>query len=515
MEAINEESLAPIEAAWDEDEMLEASSELSTHVETGKFGRMPETATEAHVARFIFEQEKSTLLWVASAGEQGELAVWTGKRWIEKDRGYRLLDGLINRWCDRLFVEMPSPPESAKSDYRKKFLEARFQRGVRHLLITLLAQPGETCTSDLGVFNTKPFLWGMKSKSGYSVADLATGATREMRRDDFISFCGPVVTDSRVTWTRIDRFLDEITLGNAELKDFLMRLCALLLTGHPYQGIFFLWGRGRNGKGALLRLMAYILGDRFVGLLRGAELVVYKYDPDRAKRTYNKLEGVRLATVAEAVGENLNHQMLKEISGGDSLSSAKMRQDDRKFHPTHKNVFPTNERPVLPNDPAFNGRVYFVPFLADFSDRAKQDPELEPTMQREAPGFLAALIALCPEVVANINKLPAPQMVLDATADVFEENDLAGQFAKDRLEDTPGNHLSFDAAQQAALEWDTGTKKTSGVTVNATEHYREGNKHVAQILSGLKARFAYKRLRPDGKAGRQTYHFMNVSLRTD
>ena len=34
----------------------------------------------------------------------------------------------------------------------------------------------------------------------------------------------------------------------------------------------------------------------------------------------------------------------------------------RQFKPTHKLVLPTNEKPQLPNDPAFRGRVYFVPF---------------------------------------------------------------------------------------------------------------------------------------------------------
>jgi putative DNA primase/helicase len=521
VEEMNEELLAPIEAAYDEDELLEAVSDMSAQVETGNLGSLPETATESHVARFIFEHEKGSLLWVASAGEQGELAVWTGKRWIEKDRGYRLLDGLISRWCDRLFLEMPPPSPSAKGDYRKKFMEARFQRGVRHLLITRLAQPGETCTSELEVFNGKPFLLGMKSKGGtYLVAELATGTIREMRREDFISRCIRVTADSSVPTPRTDDFFDEITLGDRELKVFLLRLCALMLTGHPYQGIFFLWGHGRNGKGCLTRLMIHILGTLFVGILRGTELVVSKYDSDRAKRTYNKLEGARLATTSEAVGENLNLQMLKEMTGGDRLASAKMRQDDRTFAPTHKLILPTNERPVLPNDAAFNGRTYFVPFRADFTDRAKQDPELEPTMQREAPGFLAKLIALCPEVIANINSLPAPQSVLESTREMFEENDLAGQFKEDMLEPTLGKNLSFDAAQNAAFDWLTETpsetEKSSGVTVSVTQNYHERNKQVAQIISGLKAKFVYKRIRPDVKArGRKTFHFMNVSLKSD
>jgi hypothetical protein len=224
MEAMNEQVLGPIEAVYDEEELAEAASEVSAQIETGRLGALPEMGTESHFAHFIFEREKCNLLWVATAGQQGELAVWTGKRWIENDRGYRLLDGLISRWCDRLLVEMPTPPPSAKSDYRKKFMEARFQRGVRHLLITRLAQPGETCTSELEVFNSKPFLLGMKGNDGrYLVAELATGAIREMRRDDFISKCIRVTADAGVPTPRTDRFFDEITLGDVELKAFLLR----------------------------------------------------------------------------------------------------------------------------------------------------------------------------------------------------------------------------------------------------------------------------------------------------
>jgi phage/plasmid-associated DNA primase len=142
-------------------------------------------------------------------------------------------------------------------------------------------------------------------------------------------------------------------------------------------------------------------------------------------------------------------------------------------------------------------------------------------MQREAPGFLAKLIALCPEVIVHINALPAPRSVLEATSEMFEENDLAGQFKEDMLESTPGKHLSFDAAQSAIHEWLTASptdgEKSSGVTVTAsvTQNYHERNKQAAQILSGLKATFIYKRIRPDGKRGRLAFHFLNVSLRED
>lgn len=145
---------------------------------------------------------------------------------------------------------------------------------------------------------------------------------------------------------RWDRFLDEITLGNTELKTFLLRLCALCLTAHPFQGLFFLWGRGRNGKGVLLRLLVHILGQGFTASFRPNELAVSKYDEDKARRSFNKLEAARLATVDESLGSNLNLPILKLMSGGDNISAARMRQDDRQFKPTHKLVLPTNEKPI-------------------------------------------------------------------------------------------------------------------------------------------------------------------------
>jgi putative DNA primase/helicase len=300
------------------------------------------------------------------------------------------------------------------------------------------------------------------------------------------------------------RFLDEITLGNVELKTFLTRLCALCLSAYPFQGLFFLWGRGRNGKGVLLRLLAHILGRGFTATFRPNELTVSKYDEDKAKRSLNKLEGARLATVDESLGSNLNLPVLKLISGGDSISAARMRQDDRQFKPTHKLVLPTNEKPDLPNDPAFRGRVYFVPFLADFSDRVRQDPNLETTLVAEAPGILAQLISQCPDVIES--GLQAPAIVTDATSELLEENDLAKQFQEDMLITAPGKNISFDAMEDAVHAWLIGGK--SGLTVRAYGQSKEADR----IMGELKARYTYKRLRPQGKSGRRVHFFLNVSL---
>ena len=83
------------------------------------------------------------------------------------------------------------------------------------------------------------------------------------------------------------------------------------------------------------------------------------------------------------------------LSGGDSLTGAKLYQDDSAFEPTHTLILATNDRPVLPPTAAFKGRLRFVPFLADFTGR--EDLALESALEAEMPGILLRLIEIAPQ----------------------------------------------------------------------------------------------------------------------
>jgi len=98
--------------------------------------------------------------------------------------------------------------------------------------------------------------------------------------------------------------------------------------------------------------------------------------------------------------------------------------------------------------------------------------------------------------------------VTDATSELLEESDLAKQFEEDMLTKTPGNNISFDDMEDAVQSWLTGGGASAGLPVRAYGNSKE----TAQIMAELKARYPYKRLRPEGKAGRRVYFFLNVSL---
>jgi putative DNA primase/helicase len=484
----DEDSLAPIIELCDEDEMC---SPETTMAETD----LP-SLNHADLAKdFLASERGKDFYHVYDLGEN-QIASWTGTRWVISD-STKQLRSAVRDYLDRLYVSLPQPKKG--HDYRAKLKSGPFCREVAaEATIKLPPIKKET-------FDRDHYLLGLPNGA---VAELRTGNVRTMQREDFISNRLYIAPDAEMPTPRWTRFVSEIAVRNAELEGFLLRLCALCLTAHPFQGLFFFWGKGRNGKGVLLRLLSHILGHSFVAVFRPGEVTVSKFDEDRAKRSLSKLEDARLAMVDESVGGNLNLPLLKLMSGGDRIAAAKMRQDDRTFMPTHKLILPTNERPELPNSAAFGGRLFFVPFLADYSDRSKQDAELEITLAREAPGILARLIQQCPDVITN--GLQEPEMVKAASRAVLEENDRAKQFQEDMLADVPGSNVTGEEMRTAIYQWLNGSTggQIRSIRIEA---------QVDEILTELKAKFQdrYKRLRPEGRTGRRIYYFLDVAVREE
>ena len=393
------------------------------------------------------------------------IAQWVGTRWDISDND-AVLQRDVQKYLKTLHNAYPEPEKGP--DSRLRLYDANFISGV-----TRLVRPNLTPVQ-AGMFDTNPLLLGLPE---CRVVDLATGRVREMLREDYLTTRVYTTPDSSCGTPRTDRFMDEITCGDAGLSQYLWRLSALCLTGLPEQKLFFLWGTGRNGKGVFTRMLCQLLGvGKLAWVLRPEEITVGQFLSEQAKRTFADFKGRRLVTVNESVGKNLNLAMLKLISGGDALTGAKMRQDAVAFQPTHKVLLPTNEKPDLPADPAFRGRVHFIPFNACF--RGREDATLQDTIKKELPGVLHKLIALCPDVIAN--GLQQPASVNAETEELFDELDVTKQFVE--------RCLVFEADAQTTL---------SDMTVAVSRH--GGNCDL--ILSELKRYqgIKYKRVYTAGR----------------
>ncbi|ABF42752.1 primase P4-like protein [Candidatus Koribacter versatilis Ellin345] len=431
------------------------------------------------------------------------IAQWVKTRWdISEDD--TLLWRAVADYLKDLHPRYPKPEKGP--DSRMRFYDAAFIGGVVRCVKPYLPPvKGE-------LFDRDPHLLGLPN---CRLIDLRTNATRDMRREDYITQRIDVAPDPNCPTPRFDRFISEITCGDGPLANYLLRLCALCLTAIPFQALFFLWGRGRNGKGVLIRTLTAILGDgKFAWPLRPGEITVSKFGDEAAKRTFANLKGRRLATVNESVAGNLNTSMLKLISGGDTLTGANMRQDQQAFKPTHKVLLPTNDRPQLPADPAFRGRVHMIPFLANFTGR--EDTNLDHVLQHvELPGILYRFVTLCPDVIEN--GLRPPASVLAETEQLFSELDITKQFRDDCLEIVDGAETPAADVERVVNSW-VREQSTTGIVVSSSG--REGPDDV--ILRELKHQpdIKYSRLRrktgetsPHGKG--KAWYFVGVRLKEE
>jgi putative DNA primase/helicase len=272
---------------------------------------------------------------------------------------------------------------------------------------------------------------------------------------------------------------------------------ALCISGLASHLLIFFYGKGRNGKGVLLRLIEKILGrELFAVALRPEDAEYHKGGDERNKRLMGRLRGKRLAYTGETVSGNLDWTLLKTLTGGDTLAGAKLYQDSEGFQPSHTLILTTNDRPKLPATVAFRERLRFVPFNGDFS-RSK-DFTLEDDLAREMSGILWKLINAMPAVFANGDE--PPNAVRDATDDVMDENDVAKPFVEDCLRNHDKGGVTQAEMRATIQHWMQSER--SGIIVGQ-------DADLERILEGVKARYRVDRFYRNGK---QLRGFVGVNL---
>ena len=264
--------------------------------------------------------------------------------------------------------------------------------------------------------------------------DLRTGALRSAHPDDRITritAVGPSETADCPMWLR---FLREATQNDEDFITFLQRVCGYSLTGCITEHILlFVFGPGGNGKSVLLNTVSSVLGDYATTAAMDtftATMGAY----DRHPTDLAMLRGARLVTASETEeGRFWSETRIKTLTGGDPITARFMRQDFFTFMPQFTLVIVGNHTPALRNvNDATKRRVAIAPFLFKPEN---PDKDLEAKLRAEWPGILRWLIEGC--LAWQRDGLPRPEVVLSATAEYFDEQDLFSRWLEERTEPIP------------------------------------------------------------------------------
>lgn len=257
------------------------------------------------------------------------------------------------------------------------------------------------------------------------------------------------------------KFLDEITLGDAELKYYLQVALGSTLSGAVESHWLMFWtGEGRNGKNTLGDLVMEILGG-YAKKIPAGTLMARHYE--QHPNELAALKGVRLAISSEVSdGDHWNESRINELSGDAMISARFSKGDWFEFPRTHKHLIYGNHRPQLRSvTDALRARLKIVPFKASFLGR--EDADLPRKLRAESGFVLDWLIQghWCWYALEDM-KLPRCAAV-DAESDAyFAAQSTTDKWIEERLElIKPDERNSRECHQSSALYRDYSDWKKS------------------------------------------------------
>ena len=246
--------------------------------------------------------------------------------------------------------------------------------------------------------------------------------------DELITKLAPVTFDPEAPCQNWNAFLNRVTDGRPDLSAYQQRMVGYTLTGDTSEHCVFLQhGTGRNGKTTFNETVSAMMGD----YARKTETKTFlNHKNEGIRNDVAALKGARLVTAAEVgTGRRLNEQLVKEATGGDTLTARFLYGEYFEYRPEFKIFLSCNHKPeIRGQDEGIWSRVRVVPFDV-FIPPAERDKKLPAKLRLELSGILNWALAGCLEWQQN--GLQEPQEVLVATGRYREDMDPLGPFLTD------------------------------------------------------------------------------------
>ncbi|HSI62793.1 MAG TPA: phage/plasmid primase, P4 family, partial [Candidatus Saccharimonadia bacterium] len=353
---------------------------------------------------------------------------WSGLRWMRDPKGGGMMER-ARHFSRELMREAHAHPIVAE----RKFMVQRAQAlgNMQRLkpLLKLSRSDTRVAVPDTAVWDADPFLLGVEN----GVIDMRACRYLPPQRDMMITKAAGVTFDAAAACPKWEAFIAQI-LPDPEVRLFMQVSAGYWLTGDTSaQCFWFLYGSGANGKSTFLETL-YRLGSGYSQ--RANEMLASNPKGNNTPLELSTLPGVRLLVGSEvADGMKLNEVLVKDITGGDTVSGRGHYKAFFPFRPSCKLVMYGNHRPTISGtDGGMWRRVRLVPFttVIPFEQR-------NPHLQRELMAELPGILNWCLHGLAHwhAHGLPTPKAVLTATEAYREDSDPLGEFLQEVTERVP------------------------------------------------------------------------------
>jgi len=354
--------------------------------------------------------------------ESGKWLFWNGEIWATDDSG--IVERFAKDTVRKIYLEAGDTANGTdRQALGKHGLKSEAEARL-HAMVNL-AKTEPDIPVNISALDADP--WLLNCRNG--TLDLRTGKLLPHHPGNLCTKTIPVAYDPHAKCPTWKEFLRRVMAEKPELIKFLQRPIGYALTGSTgEQVLFFLYGTGANGKSTFIETCRNLLGD-YAQQSEFDTFVTKKNDGPR--NDIARLRGARLVAAVEAAqGRQLAENVIKQVTGGDTVTARFLYHEHFEYLPQFKLFLVANHKPVIVGtDEAIWRRIRLIPFTVTIP-RDQRDKQLLEKLRAELPGILAWAVRGCLQWQAD--GLGEPEAVSIATADYKREMDVMADFIEER-----------------------------------------------------------------------------------
>lgn len=358
----------------------------------------------------------------------GKWYIWNGRFWEcdETEKVYSYIR-CLSRWLEYIAYEEEDPVNKGKIH---KLISSLQNDRVQRITVSMAKKlsPIRTLYAD---FDARSYLFNLNNHTIELLDDQYY--FREFRQEDLLTQTSPVdfVTEAKCpNWIA---FLEKIFNCDQSLIDYLQKALGATLHGGKYiDKLFFMYGTGANGKSVFIETLAYIFGD-YSKKLNFTSITELRND-NAPRNDIARLKGARFVSISEVEdGKRLNESLIKDLTGGDTITARYLHQEYFDFKPQAKFWMYGNHKPIIKgNDHGIKRRVKMIPFAYRFTKEEEETIPKEKALKSlmdEAAGIILWILQGYNKFVSE--GFVEPEKVREATGEYFSSMDLITGFLEE------------------------------------------------------------------------------------
>lgn len=292
------------------------------------------------------------------------------------------------------------------------------------------------------------------------IYDLQNHDFRQGQPEDYISKCTNLDYNITMThqeydcWPELEKFLKSILPRESVRTYFLRHVASCLAGAEGSQKFHIMTGSGSNGKSLFTNLIVKSFGT-YATKVPVSLMTQKRNKSSAANPEIMKMRGCRFGSMAEPdEGEALSTGLLKELSGGESMTSRDLyagSKDMQDFVLQIRLHLACNEKPkVTTNDGGTWRRLVVIDFPSKFVAKPnpanKNELPMDETIDFKvntpewAECFMSMLVSIYKEG-NGWRKMDPPKEVMEYTNEYHEESDAIAKFMNEYIHtdaETPG-----------------------------------------------------------------------------